>query len=158
MQIAVGSDHRGFELKQIIIKLLSDMGYSSTDMGCYDDSTVDYPDVAAKVAKSVASGKADQGILICGTGIGMSITANKISGIRAALCANNISASMARQHNDANILCMGSTIIRKRLAQEITRTFISSQFDGGRHTRRVDKIATIEQDNLDVNATHQESR
>ena len=146
MRIATGSDHRGYALKQVILDLLSELGYHPIDMGCYDVSDADYPDVAEKVAKAVASGDVDQGVLICGTGIGMSISANKIPGVRAALCTDTVSARMARQHNDANILCMGGTILDEWMALEITRTFLASQFEGGRHARRVNKITTLEED------------
>ncbi len=145
MGIAIGSDHRGYGLKQAILELLSELGHHHSDMGCFDDSAVDYPDVAKKVARVVGRGEADKGILICGTGIGMSISANKIPGVRAALCTDIFSARMARQHNDANVLCMGGSILGSWLAKEITRTFLTCQFEGGRHARRVDKIASLEQ-------------
>ncbi len=145
MRIAIGSDHRGFSLKQSIATLLEGLGHEYQDMGCYDgEGSVDYPDVAEQVALAVAKGDADYGILICGTGIGMSITANKVPGVRAALCSDAMSARMAREHNDANILCMGGAMIGEWLAKEITEAYLSAQFEGGRHIRRVEKIQRLE--------------
>ena len=143
-RIAIGSDHRGFALKEAIAPFLAEFGYQYLDLGCHDDSSVDYPDVAEMVAIAVAEGEADCGVLICGTGIGMSITANKIPGIRAALCSDPMSARMAREHNDANVLCMGGAIIGEWLAREITAAYLTAEFEGGRHGRRVAKISRLE--------------
>jgi len=144
MQIAIGSDHAGFDLKQVIMSLLSESGYSYKDFGCYDTGSVDYPDIAKPVAEAVAQGKFEQGILICSTGTGMSIVANKVRGIRATLCHDIFSARRAREHNDANVLCLGGWVIGQGLARDIVTTYLSSGFTGGRHTRRVDKIKAIE--------------
>ncbi len=144
MRIAIGADHRGLELKQLIIKLLSQMGHSHEDFGSYTAEPVDYPDIAQKVAERVAKGNFDLGILICDTGIGMCITANKVKGIRAALSHDSFSAGRARQHNDANILCLG-TRETPDTVREIVETFLNTPFEGGRHQKRVDKIRAIEE-------------
>ena len=144
MRIAIGSDHRGFALKQSIVALLEEMGHQTEDSGCYSSDSVDYPDVAEKVAGSVGKGEADYGVLICGTGIGMSIAANKVPGVRAALCSDPSSAVMARQHNDANVLCMGGAMIGEWVAQEITKAYLDAGFEGGRHARRVEKITRLD--------------
>ena len=145
-RIAVGGDHRGFTLKKSIIPFLHDSGYSPQDFGCYSTESVDYPDIAQKVGEAVASGNSDQGILICNTGIGMSIAANKIKGIRAALCCDVFTAQRARQHNDANVLCLRGENIDNESVLEIVKTFLATDFEGGRHLRRVNKITTIERD------------
>ena len=142
--IAIGSDHRGFSLKQSLVPLLTELGYHYKDVGCYDGDSADYPDVAEKVARAVAEGKADCGVLICGTGIGMSIAANKVPGVRAALCSDPLSASMARQHNDANVLCLGGAMVGEWMAREIATAYLSTGFDGGRHERRLRKISLME--------------
>ena len=145
-RIAVGGDHRGFTLKESIIPFLQNTGYSPQDFGCYSTGSVDYPDIARKVGEAVASGNSNQGILICSTGIGMSIAANKIQGIRAALCCDLFSARRARQHNDANILCLRGEDIDSELALEIVKTFLDTDFEGNRHLRRVNKIRALERD------------
>ena len=144
MNIALGSDHRALELKQAIMDFIIELGYGCQDFGSYDSNSVDYPDIAQKVAEAVISGEYDYGVLICGTGIGMSIAANKIRGIRAALCHDVFDATRARQHNDANILCMGSEKTQPDDAYKIVQTFLSEQFEGDRHSRRLDKIRSLE--------------
>ena len=144
MHIAIGSDHAGFNLKQAIIGLLIEMGHSYEDFGCYDTGSVDYPDIGLMVAEAVAQGRFEQGILICSTGIGMCIIANKISGIRAALCHDTFSARRAREHNDANVLCLGEGVIGQGLARDIVTTYLNSSFVGGRHARRLEKIKALE--------------
>jgi len=139
MRIAIGSDHRGFGLKKRIIKMLADAGYNSEDLGCYDEEPVDYPDIALEVARAVVKSGFEMGILICSTGIGMSIAANKIKGVRAALCCNAFSALRARKHNDANILCLGAEVITEEYS-EIVSNFLTGEFEGGRHQQRLDKI------------------
>ena len=143
MRIAIGCDHRGLNLKQSVIKLIADAGHSPEDFGCYTTDSVDYPDIAKKVAETVAKGEFEGGILICATGIGMSIAANKVKGIRAALCHDTFSAHRARQHNDANILCLGAQE-EQGLISEIVNAFLTGEFEGGRHLRRVDKIRDME--------------
>jgi ribose 5-phosphate isomerase B len=144
VHIAIGSDHAGFNLKQAIINLLSELGHSHEDFGCYDTSSVDYPDIGRPVAEAVAQKKFDHGILICSTGIGMSIVANKVHGIRAALCHDTLSARYSREHNNANILCLGESVIGLGLAREIAATYLSSEFTAGRHARRLEKIRALE--------------
>ena len=145
-RIAIGCDHRGLALKEQIMPFLQNTGYSYQDFGCYSTEPVDYPDIAQKVGEAVASGNFDQGILICDTGIGISIAANKIKGIRAALCYNAFSAQRARQHNDANILCLRAEDIDNESALEIVKTFLAADFEGGRHVQRVNKIRALEGD------------
>jgi ribose 5-phosphate isomerase B len=144
MRIALGCDHRGFRLKQAITGLLPKLNSSYHDFGCYDTATVDYPDIAQDVAKAVASGDFDQGILICSTGIGMSIAANKIKGIRAALCYDAFTARRARQHNNANILCLGGENIDVDSALEVVSVYLSTDFEGDRHIARLNKITALE--------------
>ena len=143
MRIAIGSDHRGFHLKQSVIKLIADLNHSYEDFGCYSTDSVDYPDIARKVAGAVAAGDFERGILICGTGIGMCIAANKIRGIKAARCHNAFSASRARQHNDANILCLAAEEDAEQFP-EIISAFLTGEFEGGRHQLRLDKIKDLE--------------
>lgn len=140
MKIAVASDHAGYELKQKVIGLLKELGHQVLDFGTYSTESVDYPDFAAPAAEAVASTIADMGILICGTGIGMSIVANKIDGIRAADCTSVEMAKMARRHNNANILTLGSRILSFEEAEPIIRAFLSEDFEGGRHMVRIEKI------------------
>ncbi len=142
--IAIGADHGGFELKTHIIKYLSEKGVELYDFGTYTEESCDYPDIAKKVAKAVVSGEYEKGILICGTGIGISIAANKVNGIRAALCSDVYSAKMTRMHNDANILCLGGRVTGRELAFMICDTFLAEQFEGGRHQTRIDKIHMLE--------------
>ena len=145
MQIAIGSDHAGFTLKQIVKGILAEMGHSYEDFGCYDTDSVDYPDIAFAVADAVSQGRFEQGILICGTGIGMSMVANKVPGIRAAICHNTFSARRAREHNDANVLCIGGWVVGEGVAREVVTTYLSSEFVGGRHARRLEKLHSREQ-------------
>ena len=143
MHIAIGCDHRGMDLKQFVIRLISEAGHSYKDFGCYTSDSVDYPDIAQKVAETVITGDFECGILICDTGIGMSIAANKVKGIRAALCHDAFSARRARQHNDANILCL-RTGQAQDTVREIIDSFVTGKFEGGRHEQRLDKIKAME--------------
>lgn len=143
--LAIGSDHGGFELKNHIIEHLKEIGVDYKDFGAYDENSVDYPDIAERVGSSVASGEYEKGILICGTGIGISIAANKIKGVRAALCHDVYSAKMTKQHNDANIICMGGRVIGRELAFMIVDTWLSEEFLGGRHADRIAKIHKLEE-------------
>lgn len=145
MRIAIGCDHRGFRLKQAIMGYLAAKGHTVKDFGCYDDSSADYPDFAKEVSYAVAKGDFDRGILICNTGIGMSIAANKVPGIRAALCHDVFTARSARQHNDANVLCLGAAVVSQSEAEEIVQSFVTTGFDGGRHQRRLDKVRVMEE-------------
>lgn len=145
MRLAIGSDHGGFRLKQEIIKVLREEGVEFCDFGTFSPESCDYPDIAVAVAEAVSRKEFNYGIIICGTGIGVAITANKVPGVRAALCHDTFSARMAREHNDANILTLGERVIGPGLAADIVRMWLKSEFAGGRHSRRVEKIAAIEQ-------------
>jgi len=138
--IVVASDHAGVGLKAQIIRVVEESGRQVRDLGPANESSVDYPDFAHLVAEVVAGGEAQMGILICGTGIGMSMSANRHPGVRAALCHDAFTAEMARRHNDANVLCMGARVLGVGVAEQITRVFLDSEFEGGRHQRRVEKI------------------
>ncbi|MGE5572785.1 MAG: ribose 5-phosphate isomerase B [Bacteroidota bacterium] len=141
MRVAIGSDHAGFEMKESLKEYVKSLGHEMEDFGAPSCDPVDYPDIGYRVAKDVASGRFDRGVLICGTGIGMSIVANKVPGVRAALAGDVESARLAREHNDANVLALGARILRLDLAREIVRVFLETGFAGGRHARRVEKIA-----------------
>jgi ribose 5-phosphate isomerase B len=143
VRIAIGCDHRGLDLKQSVIKMLENLGHKYHDFGCYTTESVDYPDIAKQVAESVTGDDFELGILICNTGIGMSIAGNKVKGARAALCYDAFTASRARQHNDANILCLG-TMHELNTVKIIVETFLSTKFEGGRHLNRLDKIRALE--------------
>ncbi|MFB4163318.1 ribose 5-phosphate isomerase B [Alteribacillus sp. JSM 102045] len=145
MKLAIGSDHAGYKLKVEVIKVLEDMNIDFEDVGCDCTDSVDYPDFALPVAEKVAAGEVDKGILICGTGIGMSISANKIDGIRCALVHDVFSAKATRAHNDSNILAMGERIVGPGLAGEIVKAWLETDFEGGRHAKRVDKMMAIEE-------------
>jgi len=145
MKIAVGSDHRGFEAKQQIKAIITQLGHECIDVGTSDSNPVDYPDLAYPAAMAVSKGQADRAILACGTGIGMSITANKIKGIRAALCHDELSAQISRDHNDANVLCISGDLISEVLLRKIVEVWLSTEFSAGRHLRRVNKITAIEE-------------
>lgn len=145
LRIAIGSDHGGYELKEIVMEHLKKKGIEYKDFGCYSCSSVDYPDIALPVAEAITSGEFDRGILICGTGIGISIAANKVPGIRAALCSDTFSARMTRMHNDANILAMGGRVVGPGLALDIVDEFLKGEFEGERHIKRVEKITKIEE-------------
>lgn len=147
MKIAIGCDHGGIVLKEAVIKAVAELGFDYEDLGTYDTASVDYPDYAEKVADAVASGKADKGVLLCGTGIGISIAANKIDGIRCAHVTDAFSAQMAAEHNNANILAMGGRITSPEDAYEFTKIFLTTPFAGGRHATRVDKIMKLEKRN-----------
>jgi len=137
VKIAIGCDHGGISLKEEIVAVLKDMGQDVDDRGCYSTDSVDYPDFAKAVCSKVQDGTCDRGILICGTGIGMSMVANRFEGIRAALCHELFTARMSREHNDANVLCLGARVVGPGLAEEIVRTWVSTEFSGGRHLRRI---------------------
>lgn len=141
---AIGSDHGGYALKQEIMKHLSERGIAYRDYGTYSDESCDYPDYGEAVGRAVASGECERGIVVCGTGIGISIAANKVRGVRCALCGDCFSAQMAREHNDANVLALGARVLGTGLALKIVDTFLDSAFAGGRHERRVAKLMAIE--------------
>lgn len=143
--IAIGSDHGGIELKTEVIKLLNKLGYEVKDFGTHDEKSVDYPDFAFSVTQSVCAGECEKGIVICGSGIGISIAANKVPGIRAALCTDSYMARMSREHNDANILALGQRVIGLGVALDIVESWLNTEFAGGRHSKRVEKIKNIEE-------------
>ena len=144
MKVSIGCDHGGYELKEFIKEKLEEWEIEIEDFGCFSQDSVDYPDYGYKASLAVYEKKADFGIVICTTGIGMSITANKVKNIRAALCYNVYAAKMSRKHNNANVLALGAAFVGKKLAEEIVKTFLNEKFDGGRHERRVNKIHDIE--------------
>lgn len=145
MMIAIGSDHGGFELKNILIDFLKDNGYEYKDFGCFDTNSVDYPDIAGLVCDEVVRIDGNLGILVCGTGIGMNMCANKHKGIRAAQCSDTFSAKMTRQHNNANVLTLGGRVVGPELAKEILNEFLTNEFLGGRHEIRVNKMMALEE-------------
>ena len=144
MKIAIGCDHGGYLLKQDILIWLEENDYEFEDFGCYNTESVDYPIYAEKVARAVASGECEKGIVICTAGIGVSMAANKVKGIRCALCGDSYSAEMTRRHNDANVLAMGAGIIGPNMAKKITEVFLTTAFEGGRHARRVGLLDNIQ--------------
>ena len=144
MKVIVGSDHAGFAAKQALVAALKKMGHSVTDAGTDGPDSVDYPDFAVQVGRAVADAEAERGILICGTGIGMAMAANKIPGVRAAVVTNEFTAEMSRRHNDANVLAMGARVQTPEKMEELARIFLESPFDGGRHAGRVDKINKLD--------------
>lgn len=147
MKIALGCDHGGFELKQTIKKLLDEKGIAYEDFGCNSLESCDYPEFGAAAARAVASSACDKGIVICTTGIGISIAANKVRGIRCAHCADTLEAQLCRQHNDANMMALGAGFTGPVLAKKMVEVFLSTEFEGGRHERRVNKIRAIEEEN-----------
>ncbi len=146
MRIALGSDHRGFGVKQKIGDLLRRFNHEVVDVGAYGNESVDYPDVAAVVGEKVSKKEVDRGILICGTGIGMSIVANKFTGVRAAPCHDDITAEMSRRHNDLNVLCLSADLLGEKLIDRMVEIWLNTEFEGGRHARRVDKITDLEKE------------
>ena len=142
--IAIGADHAGVFMKNDLKKFIEDMGYEVKDFGTFTDESCDYPVYAKAVSEAVAKGDFEKGILVCGTGIGMSMAANKVKGIRAAVCTDPKSTEFTRRHNDANVLCLGARIIDEETAENLVRIFLTTEFEGGRHERRVQEIADIE--------------
>ena len=138
VKIAIGADHGGFHLKEIIRVLAEELGHEVQDLGCYSPASVDYPDLAKLVCEKVEAGTADRGILICGTGLGMSMAANRYLHVRAALCHDHYTARMSREHNNANVLCMGERVIGPGVAEKIVRTWLAVEFSGGRHLGRIE--------------------
>ncbi|MCP4509856.1 MAG: ribose 5-phosphate isomerase B [Fuerstiella sp.] len=148
MRIGIASDHRGFQVKNRLIQLIESLGYAVQDFGPDSSESVDYPDYAPRVAKSVATDDVDRGILICGTGIGMCIAANKFSGVRAANCNDSVTAELSRLHNDANVVCLSADQLSDQLADQIIQIWLKTEFEAGRHIRRLEKIASFESENL----------
>ncbi|MDP8246988.1 MAG: ribose 5-phosphate isomerase B [Candidatus Tritonobacter lacicola] len=144
MKIAIGSDHGGYGLKEEIKRKLEEKGIEILDCGCFSEESCDYPDFAEKVARAVGSGEVERGILVCKTGIGMAIAANKVTGVRAANCRTVDDARLSRQHNDSNVLALGAGVVDPARAKEIVDTWLETPFEGGRHQKRVDKISGME--------------
>lgn len=144
MKIAIGSDHAGFRLKKELLPLLDELKVAYEDVGTFDEASVDYPDYGKMVAEAVAKGEVERGILICGTGLGMCITANKVAGIRAVTCHDVFSARMSRMHNNANVLTVGERVVGPGVAADIVREWLTTEFEGGRHQRRIDKMMALE--------------
>jgi ribose 5-phosphate isomerase B len=144
MRIAVGTDHRGFLLRGRVVDLLQRLGHEVEDLGTYNEEAVDYPDVAARVARKVSHGEVERGILVCGTGLGMCIAANKFPSVRAAPCHDDLTAEMSRRHNDSNVLCLSADLLGERLIDRMIELWLSTPFEGGRHARRVEKITALE--------------
>ena len=147
-KIAIGADHAGFRLKEFVKKLLQEKGYEVIDVGTYSEERCHYPEFAKKVANMVSEGEVPRGVLVCGSGIGMSIVANKFKGVRAALCHNIYSAKYSRLHNDSNVLCLGGRVTGEDLTREIVEVWLSTPFEGGRHNQRLNLIAQIEEENF----------
>ena len=145
MKIAVASDHRGVRMKSQVINKIVELGHEAVDLGPGNDAHVDYPDFASLVATQVSARDAERGVLICGTGMGMCITANKFRGVRAITCHDEVTAEMSRRHNDANVLCLSADLTSERLLDQLVERWLSTEFEGGRHARRLGKIAEIEQ-------------
>lgn len=145
MKIAVASDHRGVKMKGQLAARLKDQGHDVADLGPSNDAQVDYPDFASQVANQISRGEAERGILICGTGMGMCITANKFRGVRAVTCHDEMTAEMSRRHNDANVLCLSADLISDRHLQPMVEVWLTTEFEGGRHARRLEKISQIEE-------------
>ena len=144
MKIVIASDHAGLALKAELLELMRGKGHTVDDLGAFSGESVDYPDFASRASKAVAGGEADRGVLVCGTGIGMSIVANKHKGVRAALCTSEFEARMSSAHNDANVLCLGQRVVGGGLARAILEAFLEQPFEGGRHEKRVQKIRDVE--------------
>lgn len=144
MRVAIASDHRGYHLKERVISLLRSKGHDVYDDGPSTEESVDYPDFAAIVARKVSHGEVDRGILICGTGIGMAITANKFPGVRAAACVDEVTAELSRRHNDLNVLCLSGDLLSSRSTERLVELWMDTEFEGGRHQRRLDKIRQLE--------------
>jgi ribose 5-phosphate isomerase B len=150
MRIAIGSDHRGVAARQRLMGLLQRLGHEIIDCGSHGEDAVDYPDIAADVARRVSEGTVDRGILLCCTGVGMAIAANKLPGVRAATCHDEVTAEMSRRHNDLNVLCLSAEMIGPEVQDKLIQTWLTTQFEGGRHARRVAKIAALEPDCQDA--------
>jgi ribose 5-phosphate isomerase B len=144
MRIAIGTDHRGFSLRAKLVDLLHQLGHEVVDIGTFTPDAIDYPDIAAQVADKVSRGEVERGILVCGTGLGMCIAANKFPGVRATPCHDDITAELSRRHNDSNVLCLSADLLGERLIDRMIEIWLAAPFDGGRHQRRVQKITDLE--------------
>lgn len=144
MRIAIGSDHRGVDVKASVVHALQELGHDVSDVGVHDETSVDYPDIASQVAGAVSREEVERGVLICGTGIGMAITANKFPKVRAATCRDDFEAEICRRHNNVNVLCLGADLLGSRNVAQLVKTWVETEFEAGRHARRVGKIAALE--------------
>jgi ribose 5-phosphate isomerase B len=144
MRIAIGTDHRGFSLRAKLVELLQQAGHEVVDIGTFSPDAIDYPDIAAQVADKVSRGEVERGILVCGTGLGMCIAANKFPGVRATPCHDDITAELSRRHNDSNVLCLSADLLGERLIDRMIEIWLAAPFEGGRHQRRIQKIADLE--------------
>ncbi|MFT7642797.1 MAG: ribose 5-phosphate isomerase B [Pirellulaceae bacterium] len=144
MRVSIGSDHRGYHVKEKLIQFLTKLGHEVSDEGTHESKSVDYPEIASKVSRKVSDGSVDRGVLICGTGIGMAITANKFQGVRAATCYDEVTAEMSRRHNDVNVLCLSGDMLGERRIDRMVQIWMDTEFEGGRHARRIESIAEIE--------------
>jgi ribose 5-phosphate isomerase B len=144
MRIAIGTDHRGFSLRTKLVELLQQLGHEVVDIGTYSPDAIDYPDIAAQVADKVSRGEVERGILVCGTGLGMCIAANKFPGVRATPCHDDITAELSRRHNDSNVLCLSADLLGERLIDRMIEIWLAAPFEGGRHQRRIQKITDLE--------------
>jgi ribose 5-phosphate isomerase B len=144
MRIAIGSDHRGYVVKTKLVELLKRLGHDPVDVGTHDTASIDYPDIAVEVGRFVGRGDVDRGILICGSGIGMCIAANKIAGVRAAPCHDDLTAEMSRRHNDLNVLCLSADMLGEKLIDRMVEIWLTTPFEAGRHARRIEKIARLD--------------
>lgn len=144
MRIAIGADHRGLGVREKLVDMVARLGHQVLDVGSFSSDPVDYPDVAAMVAQKVSAGEVERGILVCGTGLGMCIAANKFAGVRAAPCHDDLTAEISRRHNDLNVLCLSADMLGERLIDRVVEIFLNTPFEGGRHARRVQKIAALE--------------
>ena len=158
MRIALGSDHRGYRVRRQLIELLNERGLGVMDLGAHSEDSVDYPDYALQVGEAIARGDADRGILICGTGMGMAMAANKISGIRATSVHDDFTAELSRRHNDSNVLCLSADLLGERLIEHILDVWLETEFEGGRHARRIDKVHDIERGALRLTPKEVEPR
>ncbi len=146
MRVALGNDHRGYPIRGKVLEVLERLGHDIVDVGTFSSEPVDYPDIAERVGRMISNGEADRAILICGTGLGMCISANKVAGVRAAPCHDDLTAEMSRRHNDANVLCLSADTLGERLIDRMIEIWLSTPFEGGRHARRVGKISLIEEE------------
>jgi ribose 5-phosphate isomerase B len=144
MRIAIGADHRGFSIRTKVAELLKQLGHEVEDVGTFSPEAVDYPDIAAEVANRVSRGQVERGILVCGTGLGMCIAANKFHGVRAAPCHDDLTAELSRRHNDSNVLCLSADLLGERLIDRMIELWLNTPFEGGRHARRIEKIINLE--------------
>jgi ribose 5-phosphate isomerase B len=157
MRIAIGADHRGYSIRTKVVELLQQLGHDVEDVGTFSPDAVDYPDIAAEVASRVSRGQCERGVLVCGTGLGMCIAANKFHGVRAAPCHDDLTAELSRRHNDSNVLCLSADLLGERLIDRMIELWLNTPFEGGRHARRIEKINDLERRIDEEHQTHEGS-